>query len=67
MAATRTQRGKFNAELSEKTGARLRNFSGFAPEHDVFVRGEKIGEVNAKATCEMVVANSGRTKFPRLT
>src|SRR5207253_1902011 len=39
-----------------------RDFSGFVVvEHDVFSGDERIGEINAQAAREVVVANSGRT------
>jgi hypothetical protein len=66
MAAGRTQGGKVDPEGGEKAGACRRDFSSFLAEHDVFVRREKIGEVHTETTGKVVVANSGRTKLPRL-
>src|SRR5947208_15289430 len=38
MATGRIQRGKVDSELGEKSGARLRDFSGLVADHDVFMR-----------------------------
>jgi len=62
VAAGRTQVGKLDPELGEKTGACCRDFSGFVVEHDVFAGDERIGEINAEAARKVVIANSGRTK-----
>src|SRR6266404_7902917 len=62
VAAGRTQLGKLDPELGEKTDACSRDFSGFDVEHDVFAGDERIGEINAEAAGKVVVANSGRTE-----
>ena len=67
VAAGRTQCGKLDPELGEKTGACCRDLGGFVVEHDVFAGDESIGEINAEAAGEVVVANSGRTKRTCLT
>jgi len=67
VSAGRTQCGKLDPELGEKTGACCRDLSGFVVERDVFAGDESIGEINAEAAGEVVVANSGRTKRTCLT
>src|SRR2546427_6881302 len=62
VAAGRTQCGKLDPELGDKTGACCRDLSGCVVEHDVFAGDERIGELNAEAARKVVVANSGRTK-----
>src|SRR2546422_3367596 len=61
VAAGRTQRGKVDPELGEKTGACCGDFSGFVAEHDIFVGNEEMSEVHAETTGKVVVADSGRT------
>ena len=47
----------------KKPGACRRDLSGFVVvEHDVFAGDERIGEINAEAAREVVVADSGRTR-----
>jgi hypothetical protein len=67
VAAGRTPGGKLDPELGEKAGAGCRDFSGFVVEHNVFAGGESIGEINAEAAGQVVVANSGRTERACLT
>src|SRR2546427_2315517 len=68
VAVGRTQCGKLGPELSENPDTCRRDFSGFVVvEHDVFSGDERIGEINAQAAREVVVANSGRTKRACLT
>src|SRR5262249_23515282 len=62
VVAGRTQSGKLDPEFGEKTGAGRRNFGGFVVEHDVFAGDERIGEIDAEAAREVVVANSSRTE-----
>jgi hypothetical protein len=62
VAAGRTQCGKLDPELGEKTGACRRDFSGSVVEHDIFAGDVRISEINAEAARKVVVANSGRTK-----
>jgi hypothetical protein len=67
-AAGRTPCGKLDPELSENPHTCLRDFSGFVVvEHDIFSGDERIGEINAQAAREVVVANSGRTERTCLT
>ncbi len=66
-AAGRTQCGKLDPELGEKTGACGRDFSDFVVEHDVFAGHERIGEIDAEAARKVVVANSGRTERACMT
>ena len=54
-AVGRTQCGKLDPELGEKTGACCRDLSGFVVEHDVFAGDESIGEIHAEAAGEVVV------------
>src|SRR5207253_7836539 len=58
----RTRGGKLDPELGEKTGAGCRDFGGGGVEHDVFAGDEGIGQINAEAARQVVVANSGRTQ-----
>jgi hypothetical protein len=67
VSAGRTQCGKLDPELGEKTRPCCRHLSGFVVEHDIFAGDESIGEINAEAAGEVVVANSGRTQRPCLT
>ncbi len=63
----RIQRGKVDSELGEKSGARLRDFSGFFAEHNVLARSEEVGQVDAETTGKVVVADPGRAKLACLT
>ena len=67
VAAGRMPGRKLDPELGEKAGAGCRDFSGFVVEHDVFAGDERIGEIDAEAARQVVVAHSGRTERPRLT
>jgi hypothetical protein len=58
---------KVDSEPGEKSGARLRDFSGFFAEHDVLVRREEVGQVDAETAGKVVVADSGRAKLACLT
>jgi len=58
LATGRVQRGKVDSELGEKSGTRLSDFSGFFAEHNVLVRGEEVGQVDAETTGKVVVADS---------
>src|SRR5438477_10282715 len=62
VAEGRTPGGKLDPELGEKTGAGCRDFGGGVVEHDVFAGDEGIGQINAEAARQVVVANSGRTQ-----
>ena len=66
MAAGRTQRRKVESEVAKEASSCRRDFSSFVAEHDVLMRSEKIGEVDAEATSKMVVANPARANLPRL-
>ena len=61
------ERGKLDPELGEKSGARRRDFGGLVVDHDVFMRDQRIGEINAETTRKVVVADSGRTQRACLT
>lgn len=67
VAAGCTQRSEINAKLRKKPSARLCDFRRFVAEHDVFVSGEEIGNVNAQTASKMIIANPGRTEFPCLS
>jgi hypothetical protein len=63
VAADRTQCGKLDSELGENPDTCLRDFRGLVVVgHDVFSGDERIGEVNAQAAREVVVADPGRTE-----
>jgi hypothetical protein len=62
VAVCRTPCGKLDPELGEKTGACCRDLSRVVVEHDVLAGEEGIGEVDAEAARQVVVANSGRTE-----
>ena len=55
MTTSRTHRKEVDPKLREEFGARFSDLGGFLAEHDVFVRGEKIGEVHAETTGKVVV------------
>jgi len=58
---------QINPELREKSHAIDSDFSRFIIEHDVVVRGEEVGEIDAESTGEMIVANSRVLKLLGLT
>lgn len=62
MAALCAGSKQVDPKLREEPGAFLGNFSSLAAEHNVFAQGEKIGEIDAETTGEMVVAYPGRAK-----
>src|SRR5215813_7342015 len=62
VAAGRTQPGWLDPEFGENTGAGWRDFGRFLVEHDVVAGNESIGEIDAEAAGEVIVANSGRTE-----
>src|SRR4029453_5624664 len=67
LAAPRPQGGKLDPELDEETGPGCRDFSGVIVEHDVLAGDEGIGQINAEAARQVVIADSRRTQRAGLT
>ena len=66
VAERRTPCRKLDPELGEKPGAGCCDFGGLVVEHDILASGERIGEINAEAAGQVVIADSGRTQRARL-
>jgi hypothetical protein len=62
VAARRTPCGQRNPELGEDARAGCRDLSRFVVEHEVFAGDESIGQIDAEAAGEVVVADSRRTE-----
>src|SRR5512143_3179634 len=61
--ALRAQRRQVEAELREKSGPRRRDLGGLVAHHDVLVRDQRIGEINAETAGEVVIADSSRAEL----
>src|SRR5262249_10212045 len=66
-AAARTSGGEIDPEPGEEVGAGRRDLGGRVAGYDVFAGGEGVGEVDAEAAREVVVADSRRVERPGLT
>src|SRR5262245_42645956 len=60
--AGRTPHRKPDAERGEEPGACCRDLRGFVVEHEILARDQRISEINAEASGQMVVADPGRAQ-----
>src|SRR5262249_1772427 len=67
VAASGARTNDIDPKFCEEPAAFLGYLCGLITKNEVFARSEKIGQVDAEASCQMVIANPGRLKLSCLS